>query len=123
MSSDAQLKELYMTEAKDWIRRMDEKGIDVMAMHLIAYNTLESIEASLLQNGVSPQELPTYNRRMGGHTRASAGNFTYCKRCMCSEKDGEGWYCTVFHVGPDKERYYTASDDGCARGIPRKEYR
>lgn len=88
--------------------------------HNVAYNLIDSIERNMLLHGLS---IPTYSRKLGGQTRADKGNFCLCKRCNCVAKDAEGWYCTAFYVGPKRQRYYVDDADGCARGIPRKEYR
>lgn len=122
--SAAQLEQTYVEEANGWLKAMDAKGYDPLTMHLIAYNTLESIERSLIINGVPPHELPTYKRRLGGQNKADAGYFTYCRRCAMREKDEDGHpYCPATWLGPEKERFYFSEDDGCTRGFPGREYK
>lgn len=121
MSSDAQRKALLMGTTRKCLALIDGvDGIDYAGAHNIAYNLLDSIEARMRQLGV---EIPTYTRKLGGQTRADRGNFCYCRRCNCTKRDERGFYCTAFYVGPKRQRYYVSEDDGCARGIPRKEYR
>lgn len=99
---------------------LDVTGDDFAAMHNIAFNLLDSIEVRMRQKGLS---IPTYTRKLGGQTRANRGNFTLCKRCTCCAKDKKGYYCSEFYAGPHRQRFYIDDADGCARGIPRKEYR
>ena len=122
--SAAEREALYMEIANRWLDELGEvPDLCYEEAHLIAYNLLDSIEKKMLLLGYKPSELPTYKRRLGGQSRADAGCFTYCKRCECVEQEDGLWYCTVFSVGPAKERYEVTEDDGCARGIPRREYR
>lgn len=121
MSSQAQRRTALETCARKCLDAIDElPGATMADAHNVAFNVLDSIEKAMLQRGLS---IPTYSRKLGGQTRADKGNFCLCKRCNCVEKDEEGWYCTAFYVGPKRQRYYVTDDDGCARGIPRKEYR
>lgn len=121
MSSQAQRRKVLDACARKCLDViLDVTGDDFAAMHNIAFNLLDSIEVRMRQKGLS---IPTYSRKLGGQTRADKGNFCLCKRCNCVARDEEGWYCTAFYVGPKRQRYYVTDDDGCARGIPRKEYR
>ena len=121
MKSKAQQKNAYLKAAEKCLDIIYAiPGIDYFGAHNIAFNLLDSIEARMRQKGLS---IPTYSRKLGGQTRADKGNFCLCKRCNCVAKDVDGWYCTAFYVGPKRQRYYVTDDDGCARGIPRKEYR
>ena len=121
MSSPAQREKALMACAEKCLDAIDElPGATMADAHNVAFNVLDSIEKAMLQRGLV---IPTYSRKLGGQTRADKGNFTFCRRCTCCKRDHEGWYCTAFYVGPRRQRYYVSDGDGCARGIPRKEYR
>lgn len=129
VASAAEKEAFYNAMCTEWLTDLETKTLCGQPIcyedaHMVAYNLLDSIEARMLQLGYKPQDLPTYKRRLGGQTKATAGNFTECRRCCLTKQDENGdWYCEALWVGENKERFYTADGDGCARGIPRSEYR
>ena len=50
--------------------------------------------------------------------------YVLCKRCeFCKLLPDGTRRCTEFYCGPKREIYQVAEDEGCSRGLLRKEYR
>lgn len=100
------------------------------AVHTILYSALLNHENNMRKAGIKIPDDYVEDRIEAKCRKGSAIEplYTMCKRCEFSKPykldDGSMVHrCTEFYSGPRREVYVVSDDDGCSRGLPRKEYR
>lgn len=128
---EVELEQLQVNVRKVWaycrtLLKLPKQGRqESEAMHLLLTNALQNLENNMKKAGwalpeyVESRVVPRWER--GEDVRST---YTPCFRCEFCKKQGPNLgRCTEFYIGPKREIYYVSSDDGCSRGLLRKEYR
>lgn len=101
------------------------EGQPLIEQHTIIFSVLRSIEATMQEYGI---KLPTYTEHRVSKKLADMNpNYVPCRRCEYREnvaRDDMGYSskCSV-QFDCDGNRLLCSNDDGCSRGLLRKEYR
>lgn len=94
---------------------------DLMDAHRVLFMCLRSIEEALKATGKEP---PNYvEHRVTSVEHDLGPDFTYCRRCVFSEIDGEdsmGKWSKCTH--PNMDGLLCAHHDGCTHGMRREAY-
>lgn len=95
-------------------------------IHTLLYSALRNQENNMRKAGIKIPDDYVEDRieakcRDGAKV---APLYVLCKRCeFCKRQEDGTFRCTEFYCGPKREIYTVAEDDGCSRGLLRKEYR
>lgn len=95
-------------------------------VHMLLFSALKNQENNMRKAGI---EIPNdyVEDKIEATCRAGgkiAPLYVLCKRCEFCKLNSNGQRrCTVLYSGPRREVYLVSEDDGCSRGLLRKEYR
>lgn len=95
-------------------------------VHMLLFSALKNQENNMRKAGI---EIPVDYVEDTIEAKCSKGSviaplYVLCKRCEFCKKQADGTYrCSEFYSGPRREVYIVSDDDGCSRGLLRKEYR
>lgn len=95
-------------------------------VHTLLYSALLNQENNMRKGGIEIPSDYVEDRIVASHREGSgvAPLYVMCKRCeFCRRQDDGSFRCTEFYSGPRREVYLVSEDDGCSRGLLRKEYR
>ncbi len=96
------------------------------ALHTLLYSALLNQENNMRKAGIRIPDDYVEDKieAKSGEGQKIAPLYVMCKRCEFCRRDGDGTFrCTEFYSGPKREIYRVSEDDGCSRGLLRKEYR
>lgn len=97
---------------------------DLDEMHVVLFSCLRSVEVAMKENGI---KVPNYIEHRVSEIRMDMNkDYVPCRRCIFNEKHSKDSLgvlgkCNKFKyvMGDD---FITCREDGCGRGILRKEY-
>lgn len=101
------------------------QGVDIEECHQILFSCLRSIEVEMEKQGI---EIPKYIEHRVSQVRHDMNpDYTPCRRCEFATdrvEDSMGCQsrCSILKWA-NGEDYFVCNDDGCSRGLLRKEYR
>lgn len=104
-------------------KQLHEREIEI---HMLLFSALKNQENNMKKIGI---KIPDDYVEDTIEAKCRKGDkiapiYVLCRRCEFCKKQENGTYrCTEFYSGPRREIYIVSEDDGCSRGLLRKEYR